>query len=147
MAALVPDQGYHQVGPADHCSDMFILSVTVAFATKLEQVRTDVYSSVFLENALDNGATVLSQKFLKPDELSCGFSQLIPSTMKLSAEGSEFFFYYTLLGNDITSEPFRNLLSPDFEPERASVRIRSSKQILQTFLSQQPSLQVRIKSV
>lgn len=66
--------------------------------------------------------------------------------MKLSAEGSEFFFYYTLLGNDITSEPFRNLLSPDFEAERASVRIRSSKQILQTFLSQQPSLQVRIKS-
>lgn len=62
--------------------------------------------------------------------------------MKLSAEGSEFFFYYTLLGNDITSEPFRNLLSPDFEPERASVRIRSSKQVLQTFLSQQPRLQV-----
>uniref|UniRef100_A0A8D0D212 Centrosomal protein 120 n=1 Tax=Sander lucioperca TaxID=283035 RepID=A0A8D0D212_SANLU len=91
-ASLIPDQGYHQVGPADHCSDMFILSVTVAFATKLEQ--------------------------------------LIPSTMKLSAEGSGFFFYYSLLGNDITSEPFHNLLSPDFEPERASVRIRSSKQIL-----------------
>ncbi|XP_039659237.1 centrosomal protein of 120 kDa [Perca fluviatilis] len=105
-ASLIPDQGYHQVGPADHCSDMFILSVTVAFATKLEQ--------------------------------------LIPSTMKLSAEGSGFFFYYSLLGNDITSEPFHNLLSPDFEPERASVRIRSSKQILQTFLSQQPSLQVHL---
>ncbi|XP_044052477.1 centrosomal protein of 120 kDa isoform X2 [Siniperca chuatsi] len=105
-ATLIPDQGYHQVGPADHCSDMFILSVTVAFATKLEQ--------------------------------------LIPSTMKLSAEGSEFFFYYSLLGNDITSEPFHNLLSPDFEPERASVRIRSSKQILQTFLSQQPSLQIHL---
>lgn len=70
------------------------------------------------------------------------FPQLIPSTMKLS-EGSGFFFYYLLLGNDITSEPFHNLLSPDFEPERASVRIRSSRQILQTFLSQQPSLQVR----
>ncbi len=65
--------------------------------------------------------------------------------MKLSAEGSEFFFYYSLLGNDITSEPFHNLLSPEFEPERASVRIRSSKQILQTFLSQQPDLQVRVK--
>lgn len=65
--------------------------------------------------------------------------------MKLSAEGSEFFFYYSLLGNDITSEPFHNLLSPDFEPERASVRIRSNKQILRTFLSQQPSLQVRVK--
>ncbi|XP_034452681.1 centrosomal protein of 120 kDa isoform X1 [Hippoglossus hippoglossus] len=105
-AELISDQGFHQVGPAGHCSDMFVLSVTVAFATKLEQ--------------------------------------LIPSTMKLSAGGSEFFFYYSLLGNDITSEPFHNLLSPDFEPERASVRIRSSKQVLQTFLSQQPSLQIHL---
>lgn len=37
-AVLIPDQGYHQIGPADHCSDMFILSVTLAFANKLEQV-------------------------------------------------------------------------------------------------------------
>ncbi|KAM4577146.1 centrosomal protein of 120 kDa isoform 1-T1 [Odontesthes bonariensis] len=105
-AVLIPDQGYHQVGPADLCTDMFVLSVTVAFATKLEQ--------------------------------------LIPSTMKLSAEDSGFFFYYSLLGNDITSEPFHNLLSPDFEPERASVRIRSSKQILLPFLSQQPSLEIHL---
>ncbi|KAM3611764.1 uncharacterized protein V6R79_023822 [Siganus canaliculatus] len=105
-AELIPDQGYHQVGPTDHCTDMFVLSVTVAFATNLEQ--------------------------------------LIPSTMKMSSEGSEFFFYYTLLGNDITSEPFHNLLRPDFEPERASVRIRSSKQILQTFLSQQPSIEIHL---
>lgn len=41
-AELVPDQGYHQVGPADRCGDMFILSVTVAFATKLEQVKKPV---------------------------------------------------------------------------------------------------------
>uniref|UniRef100_A0A8D3AP07 Centrosomal protein 120 n=1 Tax=Scophthalmus maximus TaxID=52904 RepID=A0A8D3AP07_SCOMX len=106
QAELVQDQGYHQVGPADHCTDMFVLSVTVAFATKLEQ--------------------------------------LIPSTMKLSAEGSDFFFYYSLLGNDITSEPFHNLLSPDFEPERASVRLRSSSQVLQAFLSRQPSLQIHL---
>ncbi|KAG7490110.1 Centrosomal of 120 kDa [Solea senegalensis] len=105
-AVLIPDQGHHQVGPADHCSDMFILSVTVAFATRLEQ--------------------------------------LIPNTMKLSAEGSNFFFYYSLLGNDITSEPFQSLLSPDFEPERASVRIRSNKLILKSFLSQQPSLQIHL---
>lgn len=39
-AVLIPDQGFHQVGPADLCTDMFVLSVTVAFATKLEQVRT-----------------------------------------------------------------------------------------------------------
>ncbi|XP_078141380.1 centrosomal protein of 120 kDa [Centroberyx gerrardi] len=105
-AELIQDQGFHQVGPPDRCADMFVLSVTVAFATKLEQ--------------------------------------LIPSTMKLSAEGSEFFFYYSLLGNDITSEPFHDLLSPAFEPERASVRIRSSKQILQAFLAQQPSLQIHL---
>ncbi|XP_017288610.1 centrosomal protein of 120 kDa isoform X2 [Kryptolebias marmoratus] len=106
QAKLVPDQGYHQVGPADVCSDMFVLSVTVAFGTKLEQ--------------------------------------LVPSTKKLASDGSGFFFFYSLLGNDITSEPFQNLLSPDFEPERASVRIRSSKQVLQAFLSQQPPLQVHL---
>ncbi|XP_024909675.1 centrosomal protein of 120 kDa-like, partial [Cynoglossus semilaevis] len=105
-AVLIPDQGYHQVGPSDLCSDMFILSVTIAFASKLEQ--------------------------------------LMPSTTKLSAEGSDFFFYYSLLGNDITSEPFHNLLSPDFEPERASVRIRSRKQILLSFVSHQPSLQIHL---
>lgn len=41
-AILIPDQGYHQVGPADLCTDMFVLSVTVAFATKLEQVKTEL---------------------------------------------------------------------------------------------------------
>ncbi|TNN44259.1 Centrosomal protein [Liparis tanakae] len=106
QASLVPDQGYHQVGPAELCCDMFFLSVTVAFATKLEQ--------------------------------------LVPSTVKLSGEEPGFFFYYSLLGNDITSEPFASLLRPDFEPERASVRIRSSKKVLQSFLSQQPSLQIHL---
>ncbi|KAJ8401639.1 hypothetical protein AAFF_G00379560 [Aldrovandia affinis] len=103
-AVLKEEEGYHQIGAEDRCTDLFVLSVTVAFATKLEQ--------------------------------------LIPSTMKLLEEGSEFFFYYTLLGNDITSEPFHNLISPNFEPERASVRIRSSTSILGAFLSQQPSLQI-----
>ncbi|XP_064830686.1 centrosomal protein of 120 kDa [Oncorhynchus masou masou] len=105
-AVLKEDEGYHQIGHEDYCTDLFVLSVTVAFATKLEQ--------------------------------------LIPSTMKLVGEGSEFFFYYTLLGNDITSEPFQNLISPNFEPERASVRIRSSDPVLLAFLSLQPCLQVHL---
>ncbi|KAI1900251.1 hypothetical protein AGOR_G00048070 [Albula goreensis] len=105
-AILKEDEGYHQIGPEDRCIDLFVLSVTVAFATKLEQ--------------------------------------LIPNTMKLSQEGSEFFFYYTLLGNDITSEPFHNLISPNFEPERASVRIRSSDSVLRAYLSQQPNLQIHL---
>ncbi|XP_016353863.1 centrosomal protein of 120 kDa-like [Sinocyclocheilus anshuiensis] len=98
--------GFHQIGPEDVCTNMFVLSVTVAFATKLEQ--------------------------------------LISSSNKLSSEGAEFFFYYTLLGNDVTSEPFQNLLSPNFEPERASVCIRSSERVLQLFLAQQPFLQIHL---
>lgn len=46
-ALLIPEQGYYQVGPVDHCTDMFLLSVTLAFATKLEQVRTVVRSNEF----------------------------------------------------------------------------------------------------
>ncbi|XP_061672203.1 centrosomal protein of 120 kDa isoform X2 [Syngnathoides biaculeatus] len=105
-AVLVPEQGYHQVGPDNVATDMFVLSVTVAFATKLEQ--------------------------------------LIPTTLKLSSEAAGFFFFYTLLGNDISSEPFHNLLSPDFQPERTSVRICSSERVLRTFMSQQPPLQIHL---
>ncbi|XP_072537057.1 centrosomal protein of 120 kDa isoform X2 [Salminus brasiliensis] len=102
-AVLHEDEGYHQIGPADLCKDMFVLSVTVAFATKLEQ--------------------------------------LISSSTRLASEGSEFFFFYSLLCNDVTSEPFQNIISPNFEPERASVRIRSSDRLLRVFLSQQRNLQ------
>ncbi|TRY64830.1 hypothetical protein DNTS_004421 [Danionella cerebrum] len=35
---LNEDEGFHQIGPEDVCTDMFVLSVTLAFATKLEQV-------------------------------------------------------------------------------------------------------------
>uniref|UniRef100_A0A8C9U6P1 Centrosomal protein 120 n=1 Tax=Scleropages formosus TaxID=113540 RepID=A0A8C9U6P1_SCLFO len=103
---LREDEGYHQIGPPDCCTDFFVLSVTVAFATNLEQ--------------------------------------LIPCTMRLSLESPHFFFYYTLLGNDITSEPFETLISPSFEPERASVRVRSSVQVFRAYLSQQPNLQIHL---
>uniref|UniRef100_A0A4W4EWW4 C2 domain-containing protein n=1 Tax=Electrophorus electricus TaxID=8005 RepID=A0A4W4EWW4_ELEEL len=93
-AILNEDEGYHQIGPADLGKDMYVLSVTVAFATKLD--------FIFL----------------------C----------------SEFFFFYSLLGNDVTSEPFQNLISPNFEPERASVRIRSNDKLVRVFLSQQQNL-------
>ncbi|XP_061585706.1 centrosomal protein of 120 kDa-like [Cololabis saira] len=106
QAVLVSDLGHHQVGPPDRCSDMFLLSVTVAFASKLEQ--------------------------------------LVPDRAGLSSEDRGFFFYYCLLGNDITSQPFLSLLSPDFQPERASVRIRSSRDVLQNFLVQQPDLEIHL---
>lgn len=99
------------------------------------------FGSVFIYTLCNHCSNAES---LKMKNTSLSIPQLIPSTRKLSSEGSEFFFYYSLLGNDITSEPFCNLLRPDFEPERASVRIRSSKQVVQSFLAQQPSLQVRV---
>lgn len=38
-AVLNEEEGFHQIGPEDVCADMFVLSVTVAFATKLERVK------------------------------------------------------------------------------------------------------------
>ncbi|KAM5300589.1 centrosomal protein of 120 kDa isoform 1-T1 [Ctenodactylus gundi] len=106
VAVLNEEEGYHQIGPAECCTDFFIMSVTIAFATQLEQ--------------------------------------LIPCTMKLPERQPEFFFYYSLLGNDVTNEPFNDLINPNFEPERASVRIRSSVNILRVYLALQPKLQIHL---
>ncbi|XP_032700264.1 centrosomal protein of 120 kDa isoform X2 [Lontra canadensis] len=106
VVVLNEEGGYHQIGPAEYCSDFFIMSVTIAFATQLEQ--------------------------------------LIPCTMKLPERQPEFFFYYSLLGNDVTNEPFNDLINPNFEPERASVRIRSSIEILRVYLALQSKLQIHL---
>ena len=71
----------------------------------------------------------------------CWF-QLLPSTLPLSVPSDGFFFYYSLLGNDITNEAFVDLLNPNFPPERASVKVRSSVDALRLFLVHQPGLQV-----
>ncbi|CAN0333867.1 unnamed protein product [Bubo scandiacus] len=110
LKSIVPilneKEGYHQIGPAEYCRDYFVLSVTIAFATQLEQ--------------------------------------LVPTTMKLPEGQPEFFFYYSLLGNDVTNEPFTDLINPNFEPERASVRIRSTADVLQVYLCAQSKLQVHL---
>uniref|UniRef100_A0A8C0FCV4 Centrosomal protein of 120 kDa n=1 Tax=Bubo bubo TaxID=30461 RepID=A0A8C0FCV4_BUBBB len=110
LKSIVPilneKEGYHQIGPAEYCRDYFVLSVTIAFATQLEQ--------------------------------------LVPTTMKLPERQPEFFFYYSLLGNDVTNEPFTDLINPNFEPERASVRIRSTADVLQVYLRAQSKLQVHL---
>ncbi|NXI61655.1 CE120 protein, partial [Anseranas semipalmata] len=106
VPVLNEEEGYHQIGPAECCRDYFVLSVTIAFATQLEQ--------------------------------------LVPSTMKLPERQPEFFFYYSLLGNDVTNEPFTDLINPNFEPERASVRIRSTADVLQAYLCAQSKLQIHL---
>ncbi|KAL7988832.1 hypothetical protein Chor_007751 [Crotalus horridus] len=108
--SLVPvlneEEGYHQIGPAEYCRDYFVLSVTIAFATQLEQ--------------------------------------LIPTTVKIPERQPEFFFYYSLLGNDVTNEPFTDLMNPNFEPERASVRIRSSIEVLRAYFFAHSKLQIHL---
>ncbi|XP_062985553.1 centrosomal protein of 120 kDa [Elgaria multicarinata webbii] len=106
VAVLNEEEGYHQIGPVEYCRDYFVLSVTVAFATQLEQ--------------------------------------LIPTTMKLPEHKPEFFFYYSLLGNDVTNEPFTDLMHPNFEPERASVRIRSSIEVLRAYFLAHSKLQIHL---
>ncbi|NWR67802.1 CE120 protein, partial [Bucorvus abyssinicus] len=106
VPVLNEEEGYHQIGPAEYCRDYFVLSVTIAFATQLEQ--------------------------------------LVPSTMKLPERQPEFFFYYSLLGNDVTNEPFTDLINPNFEPERASVRIRSTADVIQVYLCAQSKLQIHL---
>ena len=66
--------------------------------------------------------------------------QLIPTDIPLPATG--FFFYYSLLGNDVTNEVFYDLLNPAFPAERASVQLRSSITALTQFFANQPGLQV-----
>ncbi|XP_068025051.1 centrosomal protein of 120 kDa isoform X1 [Melanerpes formicivorus] len=106
VPVLNEEEGCHQIGPAEHCRDYFVLSVTIAFATQLEQ--------------------------------------LIPCTMKLPVQRPEFYFYYSLLGNDVTNEPFTDLINPNFEPERASVRIRSTAHVLKMYLCGQAKLQIHL---
>ncbi|NXX85989.1 CE120 protein, partial [Urocolius indicus] len=106
IVPVLNEEGCHQIGPAEYCRDYFVLSVTIAFATQLEQ--------------------------------------LVPSTMKLPERRPEFFFYYSLLGNDVTNEPFTDLINPNFDPERASVRIRSRADVLQVYLCAQSKLQIHL---
>ncbi|XP_032482488.1 centrosomal protein of 120 kDa isoform X4 [Phocoena sinus] len=39
VAVLNEEGGYHQIGPAEYCTDFFMMSVTIAFATQLEQIH------------------------------------------------------------------------------------------------------------
>lgn len=75
---------------------------------------------------------------------AANISQLIPSALLLPEKHDGFYFYYTLLSNDVTTDTFPDLLSPSFPAERATVRVRSSIDILQQFFNLQPGLQVHL---
>lgn len=68
--------------------------------------------------------------------------QLVQLYSSISSSSENFYFYYSLFGNDVTTEPFGNFQNPDFPAERASVKIISSIDILKEFFIQQPKLQI-----
>jgi len=53
-----------------------------------------------------------------------------------------YFFYYSLLGSDVTTSTFDDLLSPHFCPQQASVRLSCKPDVIRQFLGVQKPLQV-----
>uniref|UniRef100_S4RQK6 Centrosomal protein 120 n=1 Tax=Petromyzon marinus TaxID=7757 RepID=S4RQK6_PETMA len=105
-AVLDEEEGFYWIGPSRQATDIYVVSVTIAFAAHLEQ--------------------------------------LVPSSMRLPEGKPEFYFYYTLLGNSVANDPFTDLLNPNFSPERASLKIRSTVDVLQRYFSLQPPIQIHL---
>lgn len=76
--------------------------------------------------------------------LASNLAKLVPSRFALPDPnlGGGFYFYYSLLSNDVTNEVFHDLLQPNFPAERASVRIRSNLELLRTFFTQHSGLEI-----
>jgi len=62
----------------------------------------------------------------------------------MSEKQSAYYFYYSLLGNDITNSAFYSLISPNFRPERASIKIKSDQSTLNAFLASLADIKVSI---
>ncbi|GAB6019902.1 hypothetical protein CHUAL_001437 [Chamberlinius hualienensis] len=77
---------------------------------------------------------------------AANLNNLMPPTTPQVTESSGYFFYYTLLGNDIVTDHFYDLNLEDFSPERASVRLRSNLSTLRLYFTSQGSLQVHLCS-
>ena len=79
---------------------------------------------------------------------------MIPSNFRLpgssykddqaNEEGEQrgYYFLFSLVGNEIVNEPFWDLLNPDFAVEKATVRIRCNVDVIKTFLSREPDVEV-----
>ena len=51
------------------------------------------------------------------------------------APSDSLYFHYSLLGVDVSTEPFHSLVQPSFPPETATARLRASTSTLNSFLS------------
>jgi centrosomal protein CEP120 len=66
--------------------------------------------------------------------------KLFPYELEAQTLGS-FYFYYHFLGVDFVTQPFKNLVEPNFPAERVSIRFRGEKSQINTLLREIGSLQ------
>lgn len=57
-------------------------------------------------------------------------------------DNASYYFYYSFLGNDITTQKFNQLLSPDFPAERVSIKMVGSESDIGLFLKESGKLYV-----
>eukprot|EP00842_Homolaphlyctis_polyrhiza_P004763 jgi/Hompol1/5288/HPOL_002649-RA len=88
-----------------HGTSFFNLWITIAFAEHLSVLLDDTISAAAVSGP--SGST--------------------------SRSTSEFYFYYSFLGIDITTHRFADLSNPNFPAERVSIRFRSSQEDLKVF--------------
>eukprot|EP00795_Rhopilema_esculentum_P005989 gene5989-11355_t len=67
-------------------------------------------------------------------------TKVIPSDRQLNQQDG-FYFFYKLLGNEVTSEPFHDVINANFAAERASVRLFSNFLTLKKLLSRDSSIE------
>eukprot|EP00794_Sanderia_malayensis_P009837 gene9838-10847_t len=70
-------------------------------------------------------------------------AKVIPSNIELKQQDG-FCFFYSLMNNDVISDPFYDFMQPEFDAERASVRIFTSFQTLIDYINQNSSLKVHL---
>ncbi|KXJ28809.1 centrosomal protein of 120 kDa [Exaiptasia diaphana] len=78
--------------------------------------------------------------------LASNLAKLIPSSFKLTDHGGGFYFYYSLIGNDVSNAVFHDLLQPNFPPERATVRIKCNIAALHAFFNAHRGLEIHLCS-
>ena len=67
--------------------------------------------------------------------LSAENLQILPNKNMILRESDSFYFQYSLLGVDISTEEFHSLDSPDFLSEKATAMIHSNQENMEQFLS------------
>ncbi|CAF1216031.1 unnamed protein product [Adineta steineri] len=119
-------------------------TTTTTTASKISKTSTNTTSArskhlqpVLLEDKgyYQLGADISSAEIFSLSITTCSAKNLIhlmlSNTNITNQDG--YFFYYTLFGNKIITEKFHDLIQPEFNPERASVRIRTSIQLLRSY--------------